>query len=336
MLKFDSKKFLFSALGLLAGIAIFGQGVCTQFSYYYADINYPGSGTQTDIYSVSLSGTDAILTPIVEDLDLSVHLAFNEESQLLYLVSTGNGDIRTLDPITGVVSDAVPVDLSIGGVTTATFSAEGDLLIGSSDGTIYIVDLNTNPYELAIFSENNDISGGDITFDSEGNLYLASKPQGKFYNVIPGFENPLLGNVDGQVTGMATLEGGSGVIVSSRTNDQFLSYDINGGVTESAAYDAKLVTGEPFTLENGDMTSGCNSRSTSIDGCDDFRTYYIHNAQGPGPVILYQVEFNGMGGTILTELEELGGGSHLGIGKDGFLYIVRHNSGMLTKFNPLT
>ena len=336
MLKYNLKQFLGITLGLLTGLSAFGQGVCTQFSYYYADINYPDSGTQTDIYSLSLSGSDAILTPIVEDLDLSVHLAFNEDSQLLYLVSTGNGDIRTLDPLTGEVSEAIPVDLSISGVTTTTFSAEGELLIGAGNGTIYIVDLDTNPYELSVFSENNDISGGDITFDAEGNLYLASKPQGKFYNVIPGFDNPLLGNVDGQVTGMATLEGGNGVIVSSRNNGQFLTYDLDGGVTASGAYDAKLVTGEPFSLENGDMTSGCNSRNTSIDGCDDLRTYYIHNAQGSGPVILYQVEFNELGGTILTELDDLGGGSHLGIGKDGFLYIVRNGSGMLKKFNPLT
>lgn len=336
MKNFNLKELALTGLALFLGVTVFGQGVCTQFNYYYADINYPSSGKQTDIYQVALDGDDAVLSPIVEDLAFGAHIAFDEESGLLFVVNDNNGEIRTLDPITGVLSDAVQVDINISNVTTAAINGEGKLLIGSgNNGKIYQVNTEVEPYALSVYAEENDIQGGDITFAEAGNLYLASKPLGKLYDVIPGFANPVLGNVNGEVTGMATFEDGESVIVSSRNNGQFLVYNVNGGVSESAAYNAVL-DGEPFELENGDMASGCAERSTSIEGCEDFRTYYIHDAQGGGNDILYAVDFNGMGGAMLTELAQLGGGSHLGVGADGLLYIVRHGSGMMTVWNPST
>jgi len=337
MINFNFKRGLLTAFAFLSGMTLFAQGVCTQFSYFYADINYPASGgTQTDIYSVSLEGEDAILTPILEDLDYAAHIAYDEASNLIYVVNGSNGSISTLDPITLEHSDAVSVSPSVG-ITVAAVNDEGVLLIGGSanDGKIYTVDFGSEPYTLSDFSDGNDIEGGDITFADAGNLYLASKPQGKLYEVIPGFDNDLLGNVNGEVTGIATLEDGEGVIVSSRNNGQFLVYSIDGGVHESAAYNAVL-DGEPFTLENGDMASGCSERSTSIEGCADFRTYYMEDAQGGGNDILYSVSFNEMGGADLIALDEFAAGSHLGVGADGLLYIVGHGSGLLTTYDPET
>ncbi len=335
MTKFNLFKTVFTGALFLLGISVFGQGVCTQYNYYYADINYP-DGAQTDIYSVSLEDGMAVLSPIVEDLEYTAHIAYNEANGLIYVVNGGNGDIRILDPITNELSEPTPVDINVGNVTVAAMSADGQLLIGSgSNGLIWEVDLETNPYELSVYADNNDISGGDITFVESGDLYLASKPEGALYNVLPGFANELLGNVNGSVTGMATFEDGESVIVSSRNNTQFLVYSVGDEVGEPTGYDAML-DGEPFTLDNGDMAAGCAERSTSIEGCEDFRTYYIHDAVGGGPDILYAVEFNEMGDALLTELAELGGGSHLGVGADGLLYIVRHGSGMMRVFNPMT
>lgn len=337
MIKIDMKKGMLTAFTLLTGMTLLAQGVCTEFSYFYADINYPASGgAQTDIYSVSLEGEDAILSPIVEDLDYTAHIAYNQANGLVYLVNGDNGAISTLDPLTFILSDAVSVSPNVG-ITVAAFNDEGILLIGGSgnDGKIYQVDLGSNPYTLSDYSEGNDIEGGDITFTDAGNLYLASKPLGKLYEVIPGFENALLGNVNGEVTGIATFEDGESVIVSARNNEQFLVYSLGEGLSESAAYNAML-DNEPFTLENGDMASGCSERSTSIEGCNDFRTYYMEDALGGGSDILYSVSFNEMGGADLTELGEFAAGSHLGVGANGLLYIVRHNGGMLTIYDPET
>lgn len=336
MRNFNLKKSMLTAFTFLSGMSLIAQGVCTEYSYYYADINYPNSVKQTDIYSVVLDGDDAVLSPVVLDLDFGAHIAYNTANNLIYIVNDANGAIRTLDPVTNLLSDEVSVDMNISNVTTAAINDEGVLLIGSgNNGKIYQVDLDSEPYGLSEFAMGNDIQGGDITFSEEGNLYLASKPLGKLYEVLPGMMNPLLGNVNEEVTGMATFEDGESVIVSSRYNDQFLVYSLDGGVTQSAAYNA-ILDGEPFTLDNGDMAAGCSARNTSIEGCSDFRTYYIHDALGGGNDILYAVDFNGMGGTNLTSLGEVSGGSHLGVGADGLLYIVKHSNGTLTVLDPET
>lgn len=323
-------------MAILSGLTMFSQGVCTQFSYYYADITYPNGGEQTDLYSVQLDGENAILSPI-GSLEVGVHIAFNTENGLLYAINDNTGEISIVDPITGDLISTTEVSLNVGKVTTAAFNAENVLFLGSENGRIYVVDdLASDPIEVSVYSEGNNISGGDLTFSEAGVLYLASKPQGKFYEVnLPFFANEQLGNVNSQVTGMATLEDGEGVIVSSNGNDQFLTYTVNGGFAESAAYNA-ILNDEPFTLGNGDMTSGCSERSTSIDGCDDYRTYYVHNAQGTGTDILYAVDFNDMGGSVLTELAVIANNSHVGVGSNGFVYLVEGSTGILRTFNPFT
>lgn len=337
MIKFNLKNSFLTGLAILSGLGIFAQGVCTQFSYFYADITYPNGGEQTDLYTVELDGDNAILNPI-SSLEFGVHIAYNTGDGLLYAINDNNGEISVVDPITGELISTRGTDENVGKVTTAAFNAENILLLGSENGNIYQVDdLLSDPIEVSVYSNDNDISGGDLTFDEEGVLYLAAKPQGKLYQVNAGFANELLGNVNSQVTGMATLEDGEGIIVSSRTNTEFVTYhDLDGGVVQSATYTAIDQDGEAFTLGNGDMSSGCTERSTSIEGCDDYRSYYIHNAQGGGPDILYAVSYNDMGGAMLTELDEVAANSHLGVGSDGFLYIVEGSTGMLTKYNPLT
>lgn len=337
MIKFNLKSSLLTAITILSGFALFAQGVCTQFTYYYADITYPNGGEQTDLYTVQLDGDNAILSPI-GSLDVGVHIAYNTQNQLLYAIDDNTGEISIVDPITGSLISTTDVSLNVGKVTTAAFNSENILLLGSHNGNIYQVDdLDTDPIEVSVYSDGNDISGGDITFSEAGNLYLAAKPNGKFYEVFPGFANNQLGNVNGNVTGMATLEDGEGVIVSSRNNNQFLTYMPGAdNLTDGPSYNAVLEDGSAFTLGNGDMTSGCSERSTSLEGCDDYRTYYVHNAQGGGPDILYSVDLNDMGGAMLTALSEITSNSHLGIGSNGFLYIVAGSTGMLTTLNPLT
>ncbi|MGB6035725.1 MAG: T9SS type A sorting domain-containing protein [Cryomorphaceae bacterium] len=334
MTNFNFKSSVLTALALLSGLAMFSQGVCTQFSYYYADITYPNGGEQTDLYTVQLDGANAVLSPI-GSLDVGVHIAFNTENGLLYAIDDNTGDISIVDPITGELISTTDVSLNVGKVTTAAFNDENILFLGSENGRIYTVDdLDSDPIEVSIYSEGNDISGGDLTFSESGDLYLASKPQGKFYEVnLPFFANEQLGNVNSQVTGMATLEDGESVIVSSNGNNQFLTYSTNSGFSEAAAYDA-ILNGESFTLGNGDMTSGCSERSTSIEGCEDFRTYYIHNEQGSNTDILYEVTFNEMGGAMLTELAVIGNDSHMGLGANGFIYLVKGST--LKTFNPFT
>lgn len=318
----------------LFGLSSFGQGACNQFSYYYSDINYPGGVKQSDIYAVALEGDAAILSPIALDLAYGAHIAFDEESGLLFLINDSNGHVQTLDPSTGELGEINTPESSLSGVVTAGINADGRFIVGSGNGNIYDLDLSTSPYGVSLFDSGADISGGDLTFTDNG-MYLASKPNGNLYAVIPDFDNVFLGNVQNQVTGMATYEDQSGVIVSSNGSDAFYVYDVGADVTEAGVYYAEL-EGVSFTLTNGDMASGCTSRENSVEGCDDFRTYYIHDAQGGGPDILYSVIMNEGGGADLTEIAELAGGSHLGVGPDGLLYIVQHGTKVLRIMDPNT
>lgn len=334
MMKTYLKKSLLFAAAALTGLTTFGQGSCNEFSYFYSDINYPDGVKQSDIYSVALEDGAAILSPITLDLAYGAHIAFDSESGLLVLINDANGGVQTLDPVTGILSEVVMPESSLSGVVTSGINADGKHLVGSGNGNIYDIDLSTNPYGVELFDDGADISGGDLTFTDAG-LYLASKPLGYLYGVIPGFDNVLLGSVDGNVTGMATYEDESSVIVSSRGNDSFLVYEVSLGVIETGSYAAEL-DGEPFSLDNGDMASGCTSRNNSIEGCEDFKTYYIHDELGGGQDVLYSVQLNEMGGADMTEIAEVAPSSHIGVGPDGLLYIVAASSKVLTVMDPLT
>jgi len=341
MKKFNLKNSFLGLLAVFLGATSFAQN-CAQFDYFYSDINYPGGVKQSDLYRVNLEDGAAILSPLTngQDLGYGAHLAYNTENGLLYLVNDANGAIQTLDPITGLMSAAVMPESSIGsGVVQAAFNLDGKLVVGASSGVAYELDLSTDPYGVDVYDSEVIVSGGDMAFTNSLPI-SASKPDGFVYlNAGEGTPNTqLFGNVDGQVTGMAVFEDNESVIVSSRGNTDFLVYSVDfiAGVSETAAYTAQLEDGTPFVLENGDMASGCSQSSSSIDGCQDFRTYYIHDAQGGGNDILYGVELLNDGGTNLSEITELPGGSHLGVGENGLLYIVGHNSGVLTILDPIT
>lgn len=324
MIKYFLNRGLILMAALFSSVAMLAQPVCNQFDYYYADITNPSSGKQTDIYAVSFGGGDAILTPIAQDLPYGAHIAFNQDNKLIYVVDESNGDIRTLDPITGVISLATPPSISLTKVTTAAINADGKLLIGNdTDDNIYKVDMSSNPYGVTVYDSGADISGGDLAWTDSG-LFLASKPNGYLYLVLPGMLNVLQGSVNSAVTGLATMADGQNVVVSSVGNSNFVEYSLASGVTEVTSY-AAMLNGEAFTMSNGDMTSGCSSFADNT-GCQDFQYFYI-NDNGPdvptGTV---------MSGTIvgsdfvLTSLFETGIAGHLAVNTDnGDFYVLRNN-----------
>lgn len=311
-------------VALLSSVTLFAQSVCNQFDYFYADITYPTSGIQTDIYSVAFTGGDAVLSPIIEDLPYGAHIAFNINNGLIYVVEDGNGDIRTLDPVLGTLGSAVSSSVPFQHISTAAINEDGKLLIGSMvTHEIYQVDLNTNPYGVSVYDSNDDISGGDLAWTNSG-LYLASKPHGALYTVLPGMLNMQLGNVEDHVTGMATMADGDNVVVSSRFNSSFKEYEVNGGVNEVNSYDAML-NGQIFTLGNGDMASGCSSFS-DIGDCEDFQFFYINDNSPDVPTgTVMSGTFVG-NNFVLASLFQSGISGHLAVNKDnGDFYVVRQD-----------
>jgi hypothetical protein len=314
MIKKFTKLFV-AALAVATGIGAQAQQVCSQYAYFYSDINYPGGQKQSDIYSVVLADGQAQLSPIVEDLNYGAHIAFNPVNGLLYLVNDANGNIQVLDPANGsFVGEMLSPQSSLSGVTTATINEDGKLVIGRSNGDILCANLDSNPYTVTEIGSNANVSGGDLTY-IDGRLLLAAKPDGMLNQVLGGTNYFMLGNVEGEVTGMATLEGDAGIIVSARSNSGFVTYNVGEvSIEEAATYDAFL-DGEPFELENGDMASGCAS-FTSIGGDCGYELYYAHQPQGSG-YSLNRVTFNNDGTATVDEILPNMIGGHIGLTNDG-------------------
>ena len=324
MKKMFTRFSLATALLLAFSLGAQAQVICNQYDYYYADIVGPPGSLSTDIYSVEFVGEDAILTPIIEDLPYGAHIAYNQINNLIYVVRE-NGDVMTLDPILGTLDDPVSPPTPMTHITTAVINEDGKLLIGDMvTNTIYNINLTTSPYTYTIYDTDDDISGGDLTWTNTG-LYLASKPNGYLYSVIPTMPNVLMaGYVDNSVTGMATMADGSNVLISALGNSVFNEYEISGGtVTQVNSFNAVL-NGEAFTMANGDLTSGCSSFTDIGEGCEDFRFYYI-NDNGPdvptGTVMSGTIVGNDF---VLTSLFQSGISGHLAVNKDnGEFYVLR-------------
>lgn len=324
MKNFYTTQILLIVATLFSGVSLIAQPVCNQFNYFYADINYPSSGKQTDIYSVGFDAGVAELTAISEDLPYGGHIAYNEIDKLIYIVNDSDGSIQTLDPATGILSAIISPSISLSQVSAATISEDGKLLIGSHDGNIYQVVFDGDPYSVSVFDGGGDISGGDLVFTNVG-LYLASKPNGYLYAVLPGMYNILLGYVTNEVTGLAKFEDGESVIVSGNGNSSFLQYEIDGSVSEINSF-AAMLNGEPFILSNGDLTSGCGQFQTVEEDCTDFQYFFIADHT---PGITTGTVFGGniVGGDfVMTSLFESGLAGHIAVNNiNGDIYVLRNN-----------
>jgi hypothetical protein len=344
MRNFNFKNGLLTATILLTGLSAFGQEVCTQFSYYYSNI----VGETSTIYGVTLDeeAETALLSELVFFENNSLHIAYNEQENLIYAIDDASQEIILIDPATmDTVGSPRPTSQNIGKVTAAAFDSEGNLFLGSENqNKIYYVeslDLASNPVLLEEFSTGDDVQGGDFIFTDEG-FFLASRNNGKFYSVMPGdIDNVLFeGNVSAEVTGMAEHQDG-GFIISPRNSNTFLRYEINTDdesislsevsysiSVEGAAQDAE------FALGYGDMTSGCSQFKQVVENdCEDFRTYLIHKPSPSAVSTLYAVDLNNPGIENLEFIAEVND-SHLGVGPDGLLYIVRSNGSSLMIMDP--
>ena len=325
MKNFTINNLLIAVIALFSGANVLAaEQTCNQFDYFYADITAPDGVKQTDIYSVTFVGSDAILTAISEDIPYGAHIAYNDIQRLLYVVNEDDGSIQTFDPILNQWSLVFAPSMILDHITGATISQDGKLLLANqADGVIYIANFSTDPYTVTVYEPGNNISGGDLVFTNTG-LYLASKVGGYFYVVLPGMPNDLIGQVDNKVTGLAKAKDGETIMLSAQGNTSFLQYDISSGVSQINEYNA-LLNGEPFTLGNGDMASGCSSPGLIVEECANYKLYYMHHPQGGGDKPLLEVTLNNDGTASYTTIVPHFGG-HIGITPDGsIIYATSSN-----------
>lgn len=241
------------------------ESTCIDYRFYYSN----ATAGSSSIYEVLLGDGVAEMT-LIEEVPYHAHIALDKANRLLYVVNGSTGAYQQLDVTVpdGAISTPIDLDIDLSGVINATFNADDKLLIGAqSTDKIYIVDdvLTGSTTEFA----DAPIQGGDIAFDGDGRLLLATREGGGKLFAVNTFNpvtmefpvNVQIGTVPALVTGIATTEDGN-IILSENGADEFVVYDKNGsGPIEGQSY------ATPFTLANGDMAGGCFESQNISEGC---------------------------------------------------------------------
>lgn len=299
---------------------------------YLANIT---SSDVTDIYNVSFEEGNAILS-LIATSEIEVHIAYNSVDNLIYAVAKSDGSFRTIDPYaeTPVFGETQILSESVSGIVTATFAPNGKLLIGSRDShIIYSVNILNN--EVSIYDGYSPIQGGDLAYDNEGKLYLATKTGSSLYQVYPEGEgmpdDQWIGYTPSSVTGMA-LSSTEQLLFSHNGATSLKVRNLDGS---DAGEFPMLLDGESISLSSGDMASGCNTTINENEGdCDSFSTFYIHHGPGVSGSDLYSVMYSGSD-AILTFLTNVNFESHIAYNaEDDLVYFVNANGSFISVYDP--
>ena len=289
--------------------------VCEDFVYYLADNENENS--VSDIYRIEFNGGVAELQYIITS-DVEVHLAYNPVNNLLYAISRDYHNYRTLNPHVANPAFSAPVDLgsNLTQITAAVFNHEGKLLIGSQNqNKIWSVNVNTNV--VSPYDNYSPVQGGDLAFASDGMLYLATRTGSGLYANWPSMMMPdqLIGSVPNNVTGLAITD--MEQLLVSSLGSTSLELRNTDGSNPNVSFPVML-NGEPYTLRNGDMASGCNTYNDQTSDDCDYKLYYIHSPQGNGMQPLLEVTLNNDGTASYNAIISNIGG-HIALSNDGSL-----------------
>ncbi|HKL02846.1 MAG TPA: T9SS type A sorting domain-containing protein [Cryomorphaceae bacterium] len=241
------------------------ESECADYRFYYSNA-FAGSSS---IYEVLLSDGVAEMN-LIEEVPYHAHIAFDKVNKLLYVVNGSTGSYQLLDVAIadGSISTPIDLDINLDGVIAASFNHDNKLLIGAeSSDKIYIVNdlLAGSTQEFA----DAPVQGGDIAFDGDGQLLLATRAgNGKLFRINTfnpvTLEYPVniqIGTVPSLVTGIAKTENGN-ILLSANGADEFVVYNSDGsGPIEGQSYET------PFTLANGDLAGGCYTPQNTASGC---------------------------------------------------------------------
>lgn len=282
-----------------------GESTCDDMVYYLSD--HDTDDGISDIYKVTLNGGDATMDYIATS-EIEVHIAYNPIDNMLYAISKHENSYRILDPLLGTWEPEITLDDDYGEITAAVFNHDGKLVIGSqTHKAIYSVNVITNV--VSSYDTYAPVSGGDLAFGSDGMLYMATRSGNGLYEVWtqPTPDN-LIGTLPAQVTGMAITDTDQ-LLISAQGQTSLKTYNSNGS---DAGIDYDLILGdELYTLRDGDMASGCNTRPPLVGYCDDFTTLYVNHGPDIAGSDLYKVNFTSNGIASLTFLTNVPYEAHI-------------------------
>ncbi len=239
--------------GSLSSASLFSQEACNDFRLYY--INIPADFTQTTLYSVEINGNDATLTPELA-VGTAAHIGLSPEG-MVYIVTT-TGKVAVYDPTQNTVSPEV--EIFHNGVrventpSIVVDPSNGDLYVASADdNTVYVVDPLTG--DATLFAQT-IVSGGDMVFTNDGNLWIINRIDDTFRNLTDGIStfSVSLPNINGA----AVLADGT-IIVANVGSSSFNLIDPASGSVLATTISAGI------TFENGDLASGCVSTTPGIE-----------------------------------------------------------------------
>ncbi len=264
---------LIGALTIVSAEAYAQEPACQNFQYYLADS--PQGTSTSDIYGVVLNGGNADLTYLTT-VNYQAHLAFNEETKVLYIVNRNNGAFESFDVPNNTITGPTALSSSLPNVAAATISPDGDLLLGDeTSDNVYVVDVATGTRVQLAGESLTIIDGGDLLYGANGTLYYASRNGGGL--LIDVLTNAVVGNMPAAVTGAALTEDGD-ILTSSRNFDDLHLYGPAGSAAAITTY-ATFLDGNPIVVKSTDLASGCLSSEFIEEGC--FASEML--AYNPGP-----------------------------------------------------
>ena len=293
------------------------EPTCQDMVYYLSD--HDTEIGISDIYQVTLIGGEATMEHIATS-DIEVHIAYNPVDNMLYAISKHENSYRILDPILGTWSSEYSLGGDYGELTAAVFNQDGKLLIGSqTQKAIYVVNVITNM--VSSYDTYAPLNGGDLAFRSDGMLYMATRSGNGLYEVwsAPMNDN-LIGTLPSKVTGLAITDTDQ-LLISAQGQTSLLVYNSDGS-DAGVGYDLML-NDELYTLRDGDMASGCNTRPPFTGYCDDFTTFYVNHGPDIDGSNLYKVNFTSGGFANLVFLTNVTYEAHIAYNaNDNLVYFV--------------
>ncbi len=303
---------------------------CDNWVMYIND----NEGGESDIYAIDISSGDAVLAYITT-VEFHAHMAYNSDEHQLYVVNNTTGDYVIVDPASGVTTGPFVLSDEIPSITTAVFAPNGKLLVGSAtEDIIYSIDVSDN--SVSVFDGYAPVSGGDIAFDSEGMLYLATRSGNGLYEVYPDdvWDDQYIGSVPSLVTGMALTESEQ-LLTSHNGNADLHLYNLDGSAAGTTY--PLMLDEEPFMHHNGDLASGCQEPDDlSVGDCEIFSTFYADiNRPGFSGTDLYGVGFTDGGNAIMTFLTNVPFDTHIAYNaQEDVIYLVNQNGSFIRGYDP--
>lgn len=253
---------------------------CDNFRYFMASANEDGG---SDIYELELvsNGTEpeAVLS-LLASVDVAVSIAYDGDSDLLYMVHRDAAAYQTLDvSLPGSAPSAVlSAPYNVAGFTGAAY---GDgLLYASSEmmNRIYSYDPGAN------FGQGFSpapIGNGDIAFGENGDLYLASDNPTQAFIVMQGAGGiSNIGFVPPGTSGLALMESGN-FLLSVDGRPRLIVGDEFGDDT-GVRY-LMTLDGGFFIPSEADLASGCASINVAFMPEQEEEPTALHLKVSPNP-----------------------------------------------------